>query len=330
MGIIIDKLFATYAFMDLQEVWNYNPNIYDYAAMYDYPFGTSTAALTQRVLDDMLGANYDTFAWFKYTALELFASATNSNLVSSIELKERIAIKRFDTLAAFEAEFGTDVLPQVQRQDNSSQVFVFNARLGFDYQHALSLDFLPVDSAYLKGRSFSFLHRFEAIFPNSRASRRQELYMSARLMNSTRLQIYDGLDFGWDAFVQYNANAKAERAGVAGGMNDQLEVYGALALEYELALPDPIPGTLGFGFDAWTWLHKYYPSADRHVTDSSSVSWVNQEYGWDLSVSYTPVEYFTFQVAIEQGGNALRNGILNPKPFHRDEVELVFYVTGRY
>ena len=33
----------------------------------------------------MLGANYDTFPWFKYYALNIFAWATNSNLVDSVE-----------------------------------------------------------------------------------------------------------------------------------------------------------------------------------------------------------------------------------------------------
>ena len=55
MGIILDKLFATFAFMDLQEIYNYNPNVYTYAALYDAPFDSRQAALTQRVLDDMLG-----------------------------------------------------------------------------------------------------------------------------------------------------------------------------------------------------------------------------------------------------------------------------------
>ena len=48
LGIIIDKLFATMAFMDLQDVWNYNPNIRTYVAMYDAPFGDRNGAISQR------------------------------------------------------------------------------------------------------------------------------------------------------------------------------------------------------------------------------------------------------------------------------------------
>jgi hypothetical protein len=73
LGIIIDKLFATFAFMDLQDISYYDPNVATYSSMYDAAFGTQNDALAQRVLDDMLGANYDTFPWFKYYALNIFA-----------------------------------------------------------------------------------------------------------------------------------------------------------------------------------------------------------------------------------------------------------------
>ncbi|MCK6549226.1 zinc-dependent metalloprotease [Myxococcota bacterium] len=124
LGIIIDKLFTTFAFMDLQDVYNYNPNVSTYVAMYDAPFGTQNFAISQRVLDNMLGASYDTFPWFKYYALAIFASVTNSNLVSSIELKERIAIRRFENTLELEAELGAGVLDDVVRADNPEQTFV--------------------------------------------------------------------------------------------------------------------------------------------------------------------------------------------------------------
>ncbi len=123
MGIIVDKLFATFAFVDLQEVYDYDPNVYTYVSMYDAPFGTKNEALSKRVLDNMLGANYDTFPWFKYYALEIFASVTNTNLVDAVELKERIAIRRYDTRAAFVAEFGEAAWDAAVSPDNSSGTF---------------------------------------------------------------------------------------------------------------------------------------------------------------------------------------------------------------
>jgi len=123
IGIIIDKLYATFAFMDLQDV-TYSPNISTYVAMYDAPFGTNAFALSQRVLDNMLGSNYDTFPWFRYYAIALFASVTNTNLVGSAELKERIAIHRFNTASDLYERFPQDSVDQALRPDNPQQTFV--------------------------------------------------------------------------------------------------------------------------------------------------------------------------------------------------------------
>jgi hypothetical protein len=126
LGIINDKLYATSAFMDLQEVYNYSPNVETYVAMYDTSFDDSNLALNQRVLDDMLGANYDTFPWFRYYALNLFSSATNSNLVSDVSLRDRVAIRRYQNLEELELEFGRGILDQTLREDNPAQLFVHN------------------------------------------------------------------------------------------------------------------------------------------------------------------------------------------------------------
>ena len=126
LGIIDDKLFTTFAFMDLQEVYDYNPDIYTYVSMYDAPFGDRNLALSQRVLDDMLGANYDTFPWFQYYALAIFSSVTNSNLVSKVELKDRIAIQRYENLEELKAVYGDDILERATGPDNPQQLFTFN------------------------------------------------------------------------------------------------------------------------------------------------------------------------------------------------------------
>ena len=124
LGIIDDKLFATFAFMDLQEVSNYNPNIQTYVAMYDVTLDGRNLALSQRIMDDMLGANYDTFPWFRFLAVELFGTATNSNLVSDVGLRSRIAIRRYEELDELTAEFGAEVLTEVMREGNPAQIFV--------------------------------------------------------------------------------------------------------------------------------------------------------------------------------------------------------------
>ncbi len=127
LGIIVDKLYSAFAFMDLQDVSNYDPNVQTFVAMYDAPFGTPNLALSQRVLDDMLGSNYDTFPWFRFLAVNLFASATNSNLVGDLSLKDRIAIRRFENSFEFELEYGADAMAAAVAPDNPSQVFVHDS-----------------------------------------------------------------------------------------------------------------------------------------------------------------------------------------------------------
>lgn len=123
LGIIIDKLFTTFAFMDLQEVYNYNPSIYTYVSLYDAPFGNANSALAHRVLDNMLGSSYDTFPWFRYYALLIYSSVTNTNLVDNLELKDRIAVQRFENDMELREAYGTDVIERATAPDNPAQVF---------------------------------------------------------------------------------------------------------------------------------------------------------------------------------------------------------------
>ncbi len=124
IGIINDKLFATFAFMDLQDVY-YSPNISTYVSMWDAPFGSRAYGLSQRVLDNMLGANYDTFPWFRYYAIAIFAGVANSNLVGSLEAKERIAIQRFNRVGDMHEVYPPQFSDVALRPDNPQQTFVY-------------------------------------------------------------------------------------------------------------------------------------------------------------------------------------------------------------
>jgi hypothetical protein len=126
LGISVDKLYSMFAFMDQQEVSSYSPNVNTFVSMYDQPFGARNAALSQRVLDDMLGASYDTFPWFRFTAIGVFASVTNGNLISNVELKERIAIRRYENLEELTSSYGADVLERATGTDNPEQLFTQN------------------------------------------------------------------------------------------------------------------------------------------------------------------------------------------------------------
>ena len=142
LGISVDKVLTMMAFMDQQEVANYSPNIDTFVSMYDQPFGARNQALSQRVLDDMLGASYDTFPWFRYTALGVFADVTNSNLVSNVELKDRIAIRRYETLDELTSTYGDDILERATGPDNPEQLFTQD---GQEYVYT----FLPDQGWYL-------------------------------------------------------------------------------------------------------------------------------------------------------------------------------------
>ena len=122
IGIITDKLYATVAFMDLQDVY-YSPNIATYASMYDAPIGSENVALSQRVLDNMLGANYDTFPWFRYYALNIFAYVSNTNLVGSSNLRERIAIWRYPRIADLYEHFPQETIEVALRSNNPQRIF---------------------------------------------------------------------------------------------------------------------------------------------------------------------------------------------------------------
>jgi hypothetical protein len=126
LGIIFDKLVATEAFMDLHDVSNYNPNVQTYVAIYDSPYTDAHAALGKRVLDDMLGASYDTFPWFKYYAMGIFGQVSNDSSFSSIEMKDRIAIRRMESLERFNEEFGADAYAAATAPGNPGQLFEFN------------------------------------------------------------------------------------------------------------------------------------------------------------------------------------------------------------
>lgn len=142
LGIITDKLYSAIAFMDLQDVYNYDPNIAGYAAMYDSNFGGANSAVAQRVLDNMLGANYDIFPWFRFLAVNIFASATNSNLIGDISLRDRIALERFENLDEFLAMYGEQSMLEATAEGNSAQVFVHNGE-----EHIFT--FLPDQGWYL-------------------------------------------------------------------------------------------------------------------------------------------------------------------------------------
>lgn len=72
----------------------------------------------------------------------------------------------------------------------------------------------------------------------------------------------------------------------------------------------------------WSWINQY-PSRDSYASDASSQAAWLQKYGWSVGAGYMPMPWVELAVGVEQGGNVLRDGIVNTFFVHRDETELV-------
>jgi len=159
LGIIFDKLVATEAFMDLHDVSNYNPNVQTYVSIYDSPYTSRHAALGKRVLDNMLGASYDTFPWFRYYAMMIFGQVSNDSSFSSKEMKERIAMRRFESLERLAEEFGPDAHATALAAGNSGQLFEFNGE-EYVYTYLAERGFHLVSNRSRSPVSFKFMRDY--------------------------------------------------------------------------------------------------------------------------------------------------------------------------
>lgn len=159
IGIINDKLFATMAFLDLQQIQNYDPNQQSYAAMFDRPFDSQQQALSRRVLDNLLGASYDTFPWFRFLALNLFSASAHSNLISNVGLRHRTAIERYETRQALIEVYGQDVDTAFAEATNPSQVFTHTGEQ-YVYTELTDLGAHLVASASQNPVSFKFMREY--------------------------------------------------------------------------------------------------------------------------------------------------------------------------
>lgn len=159
LGIVIDKLYATFAFMDMHYVYNYDPNVVTYVALYDVVVNEENMSIGSRVLDDMLGANYDTFEWFRYTALAIFAENANSSLCRNAGLKERIAIERYDNELEFDEVYGEEARNQALKVDNPFQVFEHEAEQ-YVYTYLPERNWHLVASASRGPISFEYMREY--------------------------------------------------------------------------------------------------------------------------------------------------------------------------
>jgi len=177
--------------------------------------------------------------------------------------------------------------------------------------------------------TLNLLHRLAFFLPTSRASLAQDLYVAPQYVLAANYELVHGLTLSLSPDARYRWHEYAERAGIAGVMNVQWELglHGGLDwtfLETERFGSLTIGGSSGFG-----WQRKY-ASRDAHESSSADAALWSQSYDWEAHVSYDPLRYLSLSIAVEHGGNVLRDGIVNTFFTHRDETELSFTLAGTY
>ena len=103
---------------------------YDYYALYDMGWGHGDAALSDQILDNMLGSGYDTFRWFPILgASGSLRGVTNTDSVrAALSSKDRIAIERYTRMEGSQT-YGGDVTTDGPFVGNPQQTFVLQRRV---------------------------------------------------------------------------------------------------------------------------------------------------------------------------------------------------------
>lgn len=236
------------------------------------------------------------------------------------------------------------VIQRFVAPDGETGVRMQDTLVGATANHSLSLAGIGWD------RDISFVHRLGFYLPTSFASHMQDLYVAPEWMTQVRLRTIDELYVGVTGLMQYRFHKYAERAGPGGTTLPRFVVAGLVLLEYS-PLKSKTYGTLTIGGDFYGYEIVNYPARGQDsieeldlppgveginpedlVGSQASDVYVHQQYGYDVYLSYVPpvVDFLSFTVSLEQGGNVLRDGVVNMFAFHRDETTLAFTLTGRY
>jgi hypothetical protein len=131
------------------------------------------------------------------------------------------------------------------------------------------------------------------------------------------------LILGMDLGLQYRFHKFAEQIGPNGGLLTQLQFSTGFVADYNVADFGDDWGRIDAGAGvSWAWQNTF--------DDPVGNDYWRQDYGWDLSLFYTPRSWLSAGVSLEQGAPVLREGRVNPVLFHRDEMELAFTVQATY
>ena len=202
-----------------------------------------------------------------------------------------------------------------------------DTQFGLTYNHEVSLDFVPLD--FFKERKLDFIHIARLYLPTSRASINQDLYFAPEWFTRITYVATKDLSVISDLYFQYRFNRYAEQAGLEGLQNIQFTFGPSLGVEYTV-FDHPSLGAVTAGADALVdWIRKY-PSRESYRSQASSQRFFNQEYGWDAYVTYSPPEYLTVVLILQQNGPVLRDGLINLHAVKREETEFLIWAIARY
>jgi hypothetical protein len=205
--------------------------------------------------------------------------------------------------------------------------FPQDLQLGLNYTQEVKLDFVPLD--FFKSKKVELVHLGRVYLPTSRSSSNQDLYLAPEELSRASFGVTDELTLVGEGYFQYRMTRYAEQAGLEGGMLPVLDFGPSVGLEYTV-LDRPTIGTITVGADASTYWNLLYPSREAFASSiSDQYHWV-QGYGWDAYASYTPWEYTTLVVMLNQGGPVVRSGIVHMYLAKREETELFIWAIAHY
>lgn len=189
------------------------------------------------------------------------------------------------------------------------------------------LQSLPLDALGLAGKALTFRHRATVSFPTSFQGRRTELIAAPELASTVRFLPHESLLLAFDLSAQYRFHRFADAPG--GGLNRRFTL-GAFLLASWTPLSFETFGDLSIGGTlSSAWVLRY-PANSDFESAASSTNASNQDLGWSVFLSWSPIPIAWVSVALEQGAWLLREGVVSFTPFHRDQTELTLTVGVRY
>lgn len=197
-------------------------------------------------------------------------------------------------------------------EEDESPFRLLDSRLGLAWR-------TPVD---LGGQKLGILNELSVFLPTSRNSQLQDMIVAPQARVQFMLRPVKGLTLALSPRFRYRFHTYAERAGLNGPMNVQIDTGVRAGADYAMVRFEKA-GSIGIGASTGTTYVKKYDSRESYTSDASDQGVWLQVYDWEAHVTYS-VSKFNFAVSVEQGGNVLRNGVVNTFFTQRDETELVF------